>query len=40
MAEGGFRHLIVLTRDGQVDGMLSIRDVLKALLLASEPALS
>jgi CBS domain-containing protein len=32
MAEGGFRHLIVLDRGGQVEGVLSIRDLLKALL--------
>ena len=32
MADGGFRHLIVLGRGGQVEGILSIRDLLKALL--------
>jgi CBS domain-containing protein len=32
MADGGFRHLIVLDQGGQVEGVLSIRDLLKALL--------
>ena len=32
MAEGGFRHLIVLDSGGQVEGILSMRDLLMALL--------
>ena len=32
MIERGFRHLIVLDEAGQVVGMLSIRDVVRALL--------
>jgi len=38
MADGGFRHLIVLDSGGQVQGILSIRDVLKALLREANPA--
>jgi len=37
MADGGFRHLIVLGRGGQVEGILSIRDLLRALLRESNP---
>lgn len=32
MYEGSFRHLIVLGTDGQVSGMLSLRDLVKPLL--------
>ena len=32
MSGGGFRHLIVLGRGGQVEGVLSIRDLMRALL--------
>jgi CBS domain-containing protein len=32
MTEGGFRHLIVLGLGGQVEGILSMRDLLLALL--------
>ena len=38
MANGGFRHLIVLSQDGEVEGVLSIRDLLKALLGELAPA--
>jgi CBS domain-containing protein len=38
MVDGGFRHLIVLGRSGQVEGILSIRDLLMALLRQSSPA--
>jgi len=37
MADGGFRHLIVLGHGGQVEGILSIRDLLKGLLRESNP---
>jgi CBS domain-containing protein len=37
MAVGGFRHLIVLSPGGQVEGILSIRDLLMALLRESNP---
>ena len=41
MAEGGFRHLIVLDSGGQVEGVLSIRDLMKGLLRETEePVLS
>jgi CBS domain-containing protein len=40
MADGGFRHLIVLGRGGQVEGILSIRDLLMALLRESNPVAS
>jgi CBS domain-containing protein len=40
MAEGGFRHLIVLSPGGQVEGILSIRDLLMALLRESNPIAS
>lgn len=32
MVDGGFRHLVVLDDMGQVSGMLSIRDLVQALL--------
>ena len=32
MVEGGFRHLVVVTDDGTPEGMLSIRDVVRAWL--------
>ena len=32
MSEGGFRHLIVLGQGGQPEGVLSIRDLLMALM--------
>jgi CBS domain-containing protein len=32
MAAGGFRHLIVLDSGGQVEGILSMRDLMMALL--------
>lgn len=32
MIDGGFRHLIVLDERGQVTGILSIRDLVRALL--------
>ncbi len=32
MVNGGFRHLVVLDEMGQVSGMLSIRDLVQALL--------
>jgi CBS domain-containing protein len=43
MTDGGFRHLIVLDLGGQVEGILSMRDLLLALLreatpVAGEPA--
>lgn len=38
MSGGGFRHLIVLGRGGQVEGVLSIRDLLRALLKEAKPA--
>ncbi len=37
MASGGFRHLIVLSMAGQVEGVLSIRDLLRALLEENTP---
>jgi CBS domain-containing protein len=37
MADGGFRHLIVLNRGGGLEGILSIRDLLKALIRESAP---
>src|SRR3984893_10388611 len=37
MADGGFRHLIVLGHGGQVEGILSIRDLLKGLLRGCNP---
>jgi CBS domain-containing protein len=40
MADGGFRHLIVLGLGGQVEGILSIRDLLMALLRETDPAVS
>ncbi len=38
MSSGGFRHLIVLNAGGQVEGVLSIRDLLRALLQESNVA--
>jgi CBS domain-containing protein len=38
MTEGRFRHLIVLGADGSVEGVLSIRDLVGALLELIEPA--
>jgi CBS domain-containing protein len=38
MTSGGFRHLIVLSLGGQVEGVLSIRDLMRALLEESRPA--
>jgi CBS domain-containing protein len=38
MTSGGFRHLIVLSMGGQVEGVLSIRDLMRALLEESRPA--
>jgi CBS domain-containing protein len=38
MTEGRFRHLIVLGEDGSVEGMLSIRDLVMALLKIIAPA--
>jgi CBS domain-containing protein len=32
MAEGGFRHLIVVDHSGEVTGMISIRDMVSALV--------
>lgn len=32
MIEGGFRHLIVLDEGGEAEGILSIRDLVEALL--------
>lgn len=32
MLENGFRHLIVIDEGGRVDGILSIRDLIKGLL--------
>lgn len=40
MATGGFRHLIVLSSGGQVEGILSIRDLLIALLREANPVVS
>jgi CBS domain-containing protein len=37
MTSGGFRHLIVLSLGGQVEGVLSIRDLLRALLQEAKP---
>ena len=37
MSSGGFRHLIVLSMGGQVEGVLSIRDLLRALLQEAGP---
>jgi CBS domain-containing protein len=37
MTSGGFRHLIVLSMGGQVEGVLSIRDLMRALLQESTP---
>ena len=37
MSGGGFRHLIVLGRGGQVEGVLSIRDLMRALLQEAKP---
>jgi CBS domain-containing protein len=36
MIDGGFRHLIVLDADGQVGGILSIRDLVRTLLDGDE----
>lgn len=36
MFQGGFRHLIVLDGDGTPSGILSIRDLVQALLGASD----
>jgi CBS domain-containing protein len=38
MSSGGFRHLIVLNAGGQVEGVLSIRDLLRALLQEADGA--
>jgi len=40
MSAGGFRHLIVLGSGGQVEGILSIRDLLTALLQEANPVVS
>ena len=40
MSTGGFRHLIVLGSGGQVEGILSIRDLLMALLQEANPVVS
>ncbi|MHB8507100.1 MAG: CBS domain-containing protein [Candidatus Dormibacteria bacterium] len=40
MSAGGFRHLIVLGAGGQVEGILSIRDLLRALLKEAGQAAS
>ena len=40
MSDGGFRHLIVLGSGGQVEGILSIRDLMMALLRETSPAAS
>lgn len=32
MIDGGFRHLVIVGQDGQPSGILSIRDLVKALL--------
>jgi CBS domain-containing protein len=37
MANGGVRHLIVLNRSGGLEGILSIRDLLKALIRDTAP---
>jgi CBS domain-containing protein len=37
MSSGGFRHLIVLSLGGQVEGVLSIRDLMRGLLQESRP---
>jgi CBS domain-containing protein len=39
MVDGGVRHLIVLSQGGQLEGILSIRDLVKALLREAETAL-
>ncbi len=38
MSRGGFRHLIVLGDQGEVQGMLSLRDLVDALLQAGAPS--
>jgi CBS domain-containing protein len=38
MANGGFRHLIVLDSSGEVTSVLSIRDLVPALLEAHRPS--
>jgi CBS domain-containing protein len=38
MSTGGFRHLIVLGNGGQVEGILSMRDLMMALLRETSPA--
>lgn len=38
MSEGGFRHLIVLDQQGSVAGVMSIRDLVKGLLIKLEAA--
>ncbi len=40
MSAGGFRHLIVLGSGGQVEGVLSMRDLMMALLRQTDPAVS
>jgi CBS domain-containing protein len=40
MSGGGFRHLIVLGSNGQVVGVLSMRDLLLAILRETNPAVS
>lgn len=40
MAAGGFRHLIVLGSGGQVEGILSMRDLMMALLQESDQVVS
>jgi CBS domain-containing protein len=37
MSQGGFRHLIVLNDQGDVEGMLSLRDLVDALLQSGAP---
>ncbi|MFF8866724.1 cyclic nucleotide-binding/CBS domain-containing protein [Streptomyces sp. NPDC015139] len=37
MAHGGFRHLVVLDR-GEVAGIVSVRDIIRCWVPASEPA--
>jgi CBS domain-containing protein len=38
MIDGGFRHLVVLGPDGEVKGVLSIRDLVKSLMQEAEHA--
>ena len=40
MSAGGFRHLIVLDSGGQVEGILSMRDLMMALLRETSPVVS